>query len=91
MTQEFNIIGIYNYADLLENLQRGYRLCSVEEYRDGTKGLQTRVHADECYIYWNHYGSSANLATAREMEFVVTQIFQTTLEEFIRKFVWDFA
>lgn len=88
MTQEFNLLGIHSYSDLLNALQSGWKLCSVEEYRDGTKGLNTRVSADAHYIRWNNFGSSANKATARDMEFVVTQIFETNLDEFIRRFIW---
>ena len=86
--QEFNLLGIRTYGDLLENLQAGFRLCTVEEYRDGTKGLKTNVYANERFIYWNYFGSSAQPATEQDMEFVVTQIFQTTLDKFIRRFVW---
>ena len=88
MTQEFNLMGIHSYADLLRALQRGHKLCRVMELRDGTKCLDVKVSADAQYIRWNNYGSSANRATAREMEFVVTRIFQMTLNEFIRAFVW---
>ena len=88
MAQEFNLLGIHTYADLLENLQNGFKLCDVEEYRDGTKGLRTRVYANANFIHWNNYGSSTQRATERDMEFVVTQIFQTTLDEFIRRFIW---
>lgn len=88
MTQKFNLLGIHTYGDLLKALQRGWKLCSIEEFRDGTKGLNTRVSADANYIRWSNYGSSVNKATARDMEFVVTQIFESNLDEFIRRFIW---
>lgn len=88
MTSKFNLLGIRDYSDLLRELQNGYKLCKVEEYRDGTKGLTVCVSADSKYIRWSHYGQSANKATARDMEFIVTQIFGMCLDEFIRSFVW---
>ena len=85
---EFNLMGIKSYGDLLRALQRGARLCAVETYRDGTQHLNEVVWADDRYIRWHHYGSSANKATARDMEFVVTGIFKTDLDGFVRQFVW---
>ena len=88
MTKEFNIMGIKNYSDLLENLQMGHRLCRVEEYRDGTKHLNAVLSADGQYIRWHNFGSSANKANAQEMKFVVEKIFGMSLDEIIRAFVW---
>ena len=84
----FNIYGIEDYNDLLKALQNGVRFCRVMEYRDGTKHLYTVLTADANLIRWNNYGSSANKATARNMEFVITRIFKMTLDEFIRAYVW---
>lgn len=86
--EDFNLAGIYTYGDLLGYLQRGHRFCEVMTYRDGTKNLKTVLSADDRYIHWHYYGSSANSATAKDMKFVITKIFDTTLPEFLRKFVW---
>lgn len=85
--QEFNLLGIYTYADLLSYLQKGYRAYVVRTHWDGTKYLDDVCHADSRYIYWNAFGSSANRATAKDMQFVVEKIFRTTLDEFIRYFI----
>lgn len=85
---DYNIAGVYTYADLLAAMQRGWKFCEVVTYRDGTKNLHTVCSADAHLIRWNHYGSSANEATAKDMQFVVEVIFKMTLPEFIRAFVW---
>ena len=85
---DYNIAGVYTYADLLAAMQRGWKFCEVETYRDGTKNLFTVCSADRFYIRWNRYGSSAHRATVKEMQFVVEVIFKMTLPEFIRAFVW---
>jgi len=84
----FNLYGIENYGDMLKALQDGARFGRVMEYRDGTKHLETVLSADDSFIRWNCYGSSANKATARDMEFVITRIFKMDLDSFIRAYVW---
>lgn len=79
---------IETYEDLLNALQRGWKLCSILTFDDGTQHLYTKLCADARYIYWHHFGSSADLATARDMEFVVTVIFGMTLEEITTKYIW---
>lgn len=86
--EDFNIAGVYTYEDLLKAMQRGWKFCEVTTYYDGTKNLHTVCSADAHLIRWNHYGSSANSANAKEMQFVVEVIFRMTLPEFIRAFVW---
>lgn len=86
--KEYNLAGIRNSADLLQWLQNGHRFCSLSTYRDGTKNLDTVIRADSRYIYWKHYGESANAATAKELDWIITVIFKTDLDGFIRRFVW---
>ena len=88
MKTEFNLRGVHSYGELLKALQDGAKLCEVDEYRDGTKNLSVVVYADSNYIYWRYFGSSANRATARDMEFVVTRIFRMSFDQFIRHYVW---
>ena len=89
-SKDFNIAGVYTYADLLRELQSGIRFCEVTTYRDGTKNLHTVCSADANLIRWNHYGSSANEATPHDMQFVVEVIFKMSLSEFTRAFVWAY-
>ena len=84
---DFNLMGIHTYEDLLKYLQRGNRFGYVFTYRDGTKGIHVVLRADKRYIYWNNYGSSANKATAKDMKFVIETIFHTDVANFIRKYV----
>lgn len=85
---DYNLAGIYTYADLLKWMQGGLKFGTVSTYRDGTKGIDTVLSADSRLIRWNHYGSSANSATPKSMQFVIEQIFRMTLPQFIRAFVW---
>ena len=86
--EDYNLAGIYTYDDLLQHMQNGLRFCELTTYRDDTKHLWEVLRADERYIYWRNYGSSANSATAKDMEFVIERIFETTLPEFLRKYIW---
>lgn len=84
----YNIQGIHTPADILARLQSGHTWGRVETYRDGTLQYCAVVRADNRYIYWNHYGSSAEPATPQGMEFVLTHIFKMSPAEFIRSFVF---
>lgn len=86
--EDFNLAGVYTYDDLLDALKRGWKFGKVVTYHDGTQNLHTVLKADDKYIYWNYYGSSANDATTEGMQFVIEHIFKTTLPEFIRAFIW---
>lgn len=85
---DFNLAGIYNYQDLLRHLQDGLRFARTITYRDGTTNLWYVLRADDRYIYWNNYGSSAQSATAKDMKFVIERIFNMDLPTFLRAFVW---
>lgn len=37
------------------------------------------------YIFWNHYGSSANRVSLDSLEWIIREIFRTTPEEFLFK------
>lgn len=84
----YNVSGIHTAADILARLQAGHTWGEVETYCDGTLHFEAVVRADNRYIYWNHYGSSAEEATLQGMEFVLTHIFKMTPAEFIRAFVF---
>lgn len=84
----YNIQGIHTAADILARLQAGHTWGEVETYRDGTLQYSAVVRADSRYIYWHHFGSSAEEATPQGMEFVLAHIFKMTPAEFIRAFVF---
>lgn len=83
----YNIQGIHSAADILACLQAGHQWGEVETYRDGTLQFHTVVRADSRYIYWNHYGSSAEPATPQGMKFILS-LFKMSPAEFIRSFVF---
>ena len=39
------------------------------------------------HIYWEHYGSSANKCTLKDLEWIITAIFQTTPVDFPRQYI----
>lgn len=84
---DYNIMGIHTYGDLLRKLQGGLKFGYVSTMRDGTKDINTVLSADEHYIRWHHYGSSANQATAKDMKWVIETIFKTDLANFIREYI----
>ena len=59
------------YADYLENV-RFPMFYAVLSY-DSMKRL----------FRWRHFGSSANKATKKELEWIITEIFKTTPENFM--------
>lgn len=85
--EDFNLMGIYTYGDLLKQLKGGTRFGYVETYRDGTKGLHPVVWSDGKYIHWSNYGSSAHEANVKGMKFIIEQIFHMNVATFIRKYV----
>lgn len=48
--------------------------------------FQMNVYADDTYIYWWNYGSSANRNTLRDLNFVIGIIFGMTPEEFCKTY-----
>lgn len=39
------------------------------------------------FIGWTHYGSSANKNTIHDLEWILENIFETTPEEFLKKYI----
>lgn len=87
MDYSYNLMGIYTYEDLLKHLLGGWKFGYVMDYRDGTKGINVVLSADRHYIHWTNYGSSANKATAKDLKWVIEQIFESNIPEFIRKYI----
>lgn len=44
------------------------------------------VSENNKYIRWQHYGSSANKNTIKELQWLIETIFKTTPEEFAKKY-----
>lgn len=42
---------------------------------------------NEKYIFWRNYGSSANKNTIQDLEWILENIFKTTPEEFLKKYI----
>lgn len=87
---DYNIAGIYTYADLLKRMQSGLKFGTVSTYRDGTQQYNAVLSADAHYIRWNRYGSSAHRANVKELQFIIETVFEMTLPQFIRAFVWAY-
>lgn len=48
--------------------------------------FDTVLSANEQYIFWRHFGSSANKNTIGNLEWILENIFKLTPEEFIEKY-----
>ena len=44
------------------------------------------LSANEQYIYWQHFGSSANKNTMESLAWILKNIFKLTPEEFLEKY-----
>lgn len=44
------------------------------------------VSENNKYIRWQHYGSSANKNTIKDLQWIIETIFKTTPEEFAKKY-----
>ena len=46
----------------------------------------SNLHADNKYIYWRHFGSSANECTKRNTQWIIETIFGMSADEFTKAF-----
>lgn len=44
------------------------------------------LSANQQYIYWRHFGSSANKNTVEDLEWILENIFKLSPEKFIEKY-----
>lgn len=72
------------YRNLL--MERSYGYFST--FNNGERYIHDVLYlTDYGNIGWNHYGSSANKCTLKELKWIITKIFDTTPEEFEDRYV----
>ena len=67
-----NINNGKKYGDIVKNVKDPF--------------FDTVLSANEQYIYWQHFGSSANKNTMESLAWILKNIFKLTPEEFIEKY-----
>ena len=68
---------------IYDKLKTGDSFGKIDEHRDGGTYFWTVLSANEYYIYWNHYGSSANKISLQNLKWILTEIFKTSPEQFL--------
>lgn len=71
------------YDNLMDGKRYGYVLRNV---RFPVFHTILCKHWCKPIFCWNHYGSSANKATKKELQWIIEVIFKVTPEEFVNKF-----
>lgn len=51
--------------------------------------FDTALSANKQYIYWRHYGSSANKNTRKELYWIITVIFRMSPEQFLQEYITE--
>lgn len=71
------------YSNLMSGKQYGYILKNVRY-----PVFHTVLYKHWCkpYFCWIHYGSSANNANKKELEWIITTIFHMTPEKFVETY-----
>lgn len=64
-------------------LLAGESFGKIDEFRLGGTYFWDVLSADETYIYWRHYGSSANKTSLTNLKWIMTNIFKMTPEQFL--------
>ena len=65
------------------NLLKGEAFGRIEKHRMGGTYFWDVLSADNQYIYWRNYGSSANRLSVKNLEWILKNIFRMTPEEFL--------
>lgn len=81
--------------DIMRDLKDGYSFgkdCTWSYYRNAPLdypyfGTALFLSADRKYIHWQHFGSSANKATLKDLLWIITVIFETTPSGFLREYI----
>ena len=69
------------YKNLMENKYYGYVVTNVR-----FPYFHLSLYKGKKFFYWNHYGSSANKATKKNLKWIIEVIFKMTPEEFINHY-----
>ena len=72
---------------LYEKLVSGERFGMADQHRLGGTLFYETLSADKDFIYWYHFGSSANRISEENLSWILTEIFKLTPEEFLFKYI----
>lgn len=68
---------------LYQRLLAGESFGMIEQHRLGGTYFWEVLHANNKYIYWTHYGSSANKLGLNSLKWILSEIFKMTPEQFL--------
>lgn len=68
---------------IYHKLMNGESFGSIEPHRLGGTYFWLVLYSDGQFIYWTHYGSSANKASLENLKWILQEIFQLTPEQFL--------
>lgn len=68
---------------IYDKLIAGEKFGKIDKHRLGGTYFWDVLSADKYYIYWRHYGSSANKLSLQNLKWILTEIFKTTPEQFL--------
>ena len=68
---------------IYKELLAGESFGKIDKHSLWVTYFWTVLFADEKYIRWCHYGSSANKTNLKNLNWILTEIFKTTPEQFL--------
>ena len=68
---------------IYDKLRAGEIFGKIEKHNQGGTYFWDVLSANNEYIYWTHYGSSANKVSLQNLKWILTEIFKTTPEQFL--------
>ena len=68
---------------IYDKLLAGEEFGTIDQHRLGGTYFWTVLSADNTYIRWCHYGSSANKTSLKNLKWILTEIFRMTPEQFL--------
>ena len=71
---------------IYDKLLNGVVFGKIDKHRQGGTYFWNVLSADNMYIYWRHYGSSANKTSLQNLKWILTEIFKMTPEQFLFEF-----
>jgi len=71
---------------IYDKLKAGESFGKIEPHRQGGTYFWQVLSADEKFIHWNHYGSSANTTCLTSLYWIITTIFKTTPIDFLYEY-----
>lgn len=68
---------------IFQKLLEGEVFGKIDKHRQGGTYFWDVLSADNEYIYWRNYGSSANKLSLQNLKWILTEIFKMTPEQFL--------